>query len=203
MKSELISRYRKLRENILVHVSRDLKGYIESLIQDFIRVDGIYTRAKSVDSFIKKAEQIDNGIVKYKDPINQIQDQIGARIVVNYLSDVKRIKEEFVELYFKHIENKRIVPDSDKEFGYFGEHYILLLPEDVIDGFENEENCPVLFEMQIHTLFQHAWGEANHDLAFKGDKELDSLSKRKVAFTSAQAWGADLIFEELHKGMMN
>jgi hypothetical protein len=40
-----------------------------------------------------------------------------------------------------------------------------------------------------------------HDLGYKpGDKVLNPDDKRKLAFTSAQAWGADLIFDELFAG---
>jgi ppGpp synthetase/RelA/SpoT-type nucleotidyltranferase len=59
------------------------------------------------------------------------------------------------------------------------------------------EECPTFFELQIKTLFQHAWGEADHDLIYKPSGALTSDQRRRVAFTAAQAWGADRIFEEL------
>lgn len=45
--------------------------------------------------------------------------------------------------------------------------------------------------------FQHAWSEANHDLAYKPTGELTDDQQRLFAFTAAQAWGADRIFPEL------
>jgi ppGpp synthetase/RelA/SpoT-type nucleotidyltranferase len=50
--------------------------------------------------------------------------------------------------------------------------------------------------VRIKTLFQHAWAEANHDLAYKAPDQLTTDQKRKVAFTAAQSWGADQIFDE-------
>ena len=59
---------------------------------------------------------------------------------------------------------------------------------------------PGFFELQIKTLFQHAWAEADHDLGYKpGTVPLTSAQRRKIAFTSAQAWGADHMFDELFR----
>jgi putative GTP pyrophosphokinase len=50
----------------------------------------------------------------------------------------------------------------------------------------------------VKTLFQHAWSEADHDVGYKpGSIPLTPEEKRKLAYTSAQAWGADQIFDEL------
>jgi ppGpp synthetase/RelA/SpoT-type nucleotidyltranferase len=87
-------------------------------------------------------------------------------------------------------------PESDSEFGYVGEHFILKTPDDVIDE-GAEDFVPEFFELQLKTLFQHAWSEAHHDLGYKSPRALSSLEKGKIAFTAAQAWGADRIFDEL------
>jgi len=50
-------------------------------------------------------------------------------------------------------------------------------------------------QLQIKTPFRHAWTEASHDLAYKAAPQLTTLCKRKVAFTAAQAWGADQFSE--------
>jgi ppGpp synthetase/RelA/SpoT-type nucleotidyltranferase len=52
----------------------------------------------------------------------------------------------------------------------------------------------------VKTLFQHAWSKADHDLGYKpgsGSTPLTSHERRKLAYTSAQAWGADHLFDEL------
>ncbi|WP_244619298.1 hypothetical protein [Rhizobium sp. 18055] len=57
---------------------------------------------------------------------------------------------------------------------------------------------PNFFEIQVKTLFQHAWSEANHDLGYKPESDrLTSDQNRLLAFASAQAWGADRAFDEL------
>ncbi len=96
-----------------------------------------------------------------------------------------------------------IVPDSIKEFGYEGQHYIFFLPEAIIPNSDFKDNLPPFFELQIKTLFQHAWSEAEHDIGYKPTVKMTSDDKRKIAFTAAQAWGADRIFNELFVQQIN
>jgi len=77
-------------------------------------------------------------------------------------------------------------------------HFILALPEDLFDDDADRTRSPTFFELQIKTLFQHAWSEAEHDLAYKPNVSLTRFQKRLVALTAAQAWGADQQFAQLH-----
>ena len=69
------------------------------------------------------------GEPKYAAPLTQIQDQVGARVVVFYKQDVTAVAE-VLERYFRPVERKELVPDSLWEFGYFGRHWIFVLPDD-------------------------------------------------------------------------
>jgi putative GTP pyrophosphokinase len=75
----------------------------------------------------------------------------------------------------------------------------LLHSRDIFDGKIKEDESVAFFELQIKTLFQHAWSEAEHDLGYKPATVLSSDQKRRLAFTAAQAWGADQIFDELYR----
>lgn len=198
IENEYRSRYNKA----LLPIAGKLQQHLEDILSGVQRVDRISVRAKSVDRFVAKANTlIDGGIAKYEQPLHQIQDQIGARIVTFYRSDVDRIGDEILR-YFRPIESRDVVPQREWEFGYFGQHHILLLPADVVDETVGKEFVPWCFELQIKTLFQHAWSEANHDLGYKpGQQVWTSDDLRQLAFTSAQAWGADRIFGELFERM--
>lgn len=187
--------YRSRYERVLLPLSTRLDAYLRDILKDYPRVDRISVRAKAVDHFVEKAARLDHGGPKYTDPLNQIQDQMGARVVTFYLSDVQQLSAR-VEGFFGSIEVKHVIPDSPREFGYEGKHYILFIPQDVMNPSVAEES-PTFFELQIKTLFQHAWGEADHDLIYKPAGSLTPDQRRRVAFTAAQAWGADRIFEEL------
>ena|SRR5271155_266130 len=190
--------YTLRRDKILVPLAARIEDHLKNLLGPFARIDRISARAKSVERFLGKAAKLDDGKPKYEDPLNQIQDQVGARIVTFYASDVERIRLE-VEKYFKYIESQKIVPESEKEFGYEGRHFILFVPDDLIDDTVSRDESVELFELQIKTLFQHAWSEAEHDLGYKPSVKLTSDQNRRLAFTAAQAWGADQIFDEMFR----
>jgi len=196
MRDALKLQYETRYTDVLRPLAADIEGFIKAHFSTAQRIDRIVTRAKSVDRFLVKATKIENGVRKYPDPLNQIQDQIGARIVTFYKSDVEFLAGQ-VPKFFRSVEDKALVPDSPKEFGYEGRHFVLFVPEDVLDEAAHQRGAPVFFELQIKTLFQYAWSEAEHDLGYKPETPLTIDQKRRVAFTAAQAWGADQIFDEL------
>jgi putative GTP pyrophosphokinase len=193
MKESLEQRYSQRFDSTLLALAEWIISDLRVILKGEKNVDRISARPKSIERFIKKSGKIENGTPKYTDPLNQIQDQVGARIIVFYLNDVKKISDKILEFY-REIEIQNIIPESENEFGYIGKHFILKVPNDF-----QENNKPKFFELQIKTLFQHAWSEAEHDLYYKSEIEFDTVQKRKVAFTAAQAWGADMIFEELRQ----
>lgn len=181
----------------LTPLASKLENHIKEILKGEPRIDRISARPKAIKAFLKKSEtKNDDGSSKYVMPLTDIQDQLGARIVTFYNSDVLRISGR-IERFFTGIEARNRVPDRESEFGYFGRHYLFFVPTDIANGFE-PNLMPKVFELQIKTLFQHAWSEANHDLGYKNESgTLSADDKRKIAFTSAQAWGADMIFDQL------
>jgi putative GTP pyrophosphokinase len=189
--------YADRHQNALIPTAEALRLHITDLLRGEPRIDRVTARAKDPGSFLKKAETLVKGKPKYKDPLSQVQDQIGARVITFFKSDVERI-DAIVRAYFKPIEFRDRVPESEWEFGYFGRHYVLIVPTDVKSGLIDSKKIPDFFELQVKTLFQHAWSEADHDVGYKpGSIPLTPEEKRKLAYTSAQAWGADQIFDEL------
>jgi len=196
----LVSSYEARFSLALRPIADRLEIYINDLLADRVddrrRVDIVVARAKTPLSFLEKASRTEGGHPKYVDPLNQILDQVGARIVAFYLSDVDPLAR-LIKENIPPIEEQNIIPDSPNEFGYEGKHFILFLPKDIVTPELPKTHCPTFFELQVKTLFQHAWAQADHDLAYKPPGSLTLEHKRKVAFTAAQAWGADFLFNEL------
>lgn len=188
--------YTKRYDAALVPMAKSLGNLLEQYCAGLERIDRISARPKSVKRFLDKAaKRTESGEPKYSDPLDEIQDQIGGRIITFYLDDVNRVEQQVVQ-YFKAVEQKDFIPESESAFGYVGRHFILFVPSDVSAGYA-KELVPKFFELQIKTLFQHAWAEANHDLAYKPPVPMNTQQKRLIAFTAAQAWGADQVFDQL------
>jgi ppGpp synthetase/RelA/SpoT-type nucleotidyltranferase len=193
--------YKNRYTEILVPVAHKIEDFLRLSLNDIPHIDRISARAKTPEKFAAKAAKIVNGQIKYDDPINQIQDQVGARIIVFYEDDVDRTVD-IVNRYLRPIEFKSMSPESHWTFGYFGRHFIFLTPTDIMDDPAYRGRVPYCFELQIKTLFQHAWSEANHDLGYKpGEQALAPEDERLLAFASAQAWGADKTFSSLIERM--
>lgn len=193
---ELKHHYEWRYVNILEPLAKKLEAHIKEIVDGHPRIDRVTARAKSIPRFLLKSQKTENNKPKYTDPLDQIQDQLGARIVTFYTSDLASLDSLILD-YLAPIEEQVIVPDSADEFGYEGKHYILFVPDDLLTPEIDRANCPLFFELQVKTLFQHAWAEANHDIAYKPQSQLKRDHLRRIAFTAAQAWGADHIFNEL------
>lgn len=195
LRSDYEARFRQ----VLRPLAESLEAHIRALLDAEVRIDRVQARPKSIERFLGKAAKAEDGVPKYSDPLHQIQDQVGARIICFYLYDVERVSAT-IERYFRLVEARRVVPERESEFGYFGKHYVLFLPADVIGESWDKRYIPEFFELQIKTLFQHAWSEADHDLGYKpGTVDLSADQRRRIAFTAAQAWGADRLFDELFR----
>lgn len=195
---ELITEYEARRASILVPLAERLVAQLQDHLKGIPRIDRIGARAKSPDRFLAKARRMkDDGTAKYDQPFEQIQDLIGARVIVFYKQDVDVVSAD-IERYYNFIERRTLIPESESEFGYVGKHFVLTFPEDLFEDATDRSRAPIFFELQVKTLFQHAWSEAEHDLAYKPETPLTPMQKRQVALTAAQAWGSDQLFAQMH-----
>ena len=126
----------------------------------------VQVRGKTVSSFAEKC------VRKYKDPINQLTDLCGGRIIVHTLDQVEAVRA-FVKCNFKILEEdeKGLMLGKDK-FGYRDLHFLiqLKLERAEIIGFTKEEIEFIgdkIAELQVRTVVQHAWADILHDRMYK------------------------------------
>jgi putative GTP pyrophosphokinase len=195
--NDAIADYKRRYEAFLNKIAENLQNHVAGHLAGVPHIDRVAARAKDPTRFAEKTgRKKEDGSPKYCKPLTEIQDQLGARVIVFYLNDVS-VVSDVISRYFHPIEQRELVPESQWEFGYFGKHFVLPLPRDVIPVEVDPAEAPRFFELQIKTLFQHAWSEANHDLGYKARAPLSPDQLRRLAFTAAQAWGADRVFDEL------
>ena len=96
MTDKLLIQYTKLYQEVLVPVSQNLGPLISNHLNDAERVDRITARAKDPMRFIEKARSVNKkGVKYYSKPLIQIQDQIGARVVVFYKEGMSTLLASF------------------------------------------------------------------------------------------------------------
>jgi len=94
-------------------------------------------------------------------------------------------------------------PEKDKRLCFYEtDHYIFLIPKNMLPRQWNEyENLPTTAELQIRTLFMHAYAEPQHDIDFKGSGNLPNNIRRQLAWIAASAWGGDHAYSEIIRWM--
>lgn len=158
-------------------------------------------RVKNIDSFIKKALYRKDSGKNYDDPIFEIQDKVATRIVVltsQHMELVKDILLEQLSLWECSIgRDKALIKESIKEFDYEAIH-LIVSPTERQRGI-NKINIPFLTcEIQIKTLFQHAYSEMSHDTVYKGPYKHDLILLRKLARSMALLESTDETFDSMY-----
>jgi putative GTP pyrophosphokinase len=167
-----------------------LEALTVEALQDVLRIERIVFRVKGSNEFVEKALREENGHPKYAAPLREIEDQVAGRVIVFFLSDLEPVKERLRDV-LGAVEEVRKEPVSPIEFGYESDHLVFPIPGHTTPAaWEGRLDVPTTFEMQVRTLFEHAWAEPQHDIGYKGS-DLPRDLKRELAWAAASAWGAD------------
>jgi ppGpp synthetase/RelA/SpoT-type nucleotidyltranferase len=196
MPDDLAKLYFK-RQNVLEKLRKQLEHETIAALKNLPHIDRVAFRVKGPDSFLKKANDPKNRAF-YKDPLSEIEDQIAGRIITFFLSDIPIVKDRLIEGTFSVAENWTRAPDRDAEFGYETEHLILMIPVQLKPrDWDKQDRMPTTFELQIRTIFMHAYAEPQHDIAYKGAEDLPKEVRRQLGWIAASSWGADQAYERV------
>jgi ppGpp synthetase/RelA/SpoT-type nucleotidyltranferase len=118
----------------------------------------------------------------YRDPLAQITDQIGVRVVTYLHGDVTAVAGLLAE-QFSVLDDRDMGQETAEQgrFGYASRH--LLVAVDPVKG------VPAAYEtlrgrsasVQVRTILQHAWAEFEHDVRYKGtipEEDVPDLDRR-------------------------
>lgn len=156
----------------------------------------ITNRVKERESYLNKCKKD-----KYFNPVEEIMDLAGVRIIAYTNSDVKKICD-IIEEHFKidndNSEDKAKKMDENK-VGYLSVHYIAQLSDDRVKLPECSIYKNIKCEIQVRTLLQHAWAEIEHDRNYKFSVELPQDIKRRFHLVAGVLEMMDREFDNLSK----
>jgi predicted RNase H-like nuclease/ppGpp synthetase/RelA/SpoT-type nucleotidyltranferase len=121
---------------------------------NYLTVSG---RAKSVESFAAKVARTVDGRAVYPDPLHDITDQVGIRVITYVRSDVSAVAE-VLGSQLTVLDDRDLGQETASEgrFGYASRHL------------QVSQGTGPSAQVQVRTVLQHAWAEFEHDIRYKG-----------------------------------
>lgn len=206
-----------------------LKAYIKYEINEKLKEENfskspiIESRTKEVESFRKKIMREDKKD-KYKNPIEDVTDLVGLKIMPISLPDEEIVfsllDEKFKNYKIKeHCIDKTHEKKENRQFGYLGRHLVIECKEALKKELEPllnhrevqeeiakktwqnkvkaEDFIGFKAEIQVKTLLQHVWAEIEHGARYKPGEELSDEKKRIFDRLAALVEIADDMFKDL------
>ncbi len=189
----------KHRQDIQQFAKEDTvyKTFADILNQVLVKASKLYapfaivqTRPKSVSSFAEKIIRKN----KYKDPLKDITDLCGARIITQTQQQVGRICQ-FIKENFQ-IDETNSLDVSERlhvsEFGYRSVHFVVTpTADEILDVKIPDELKDKKAEIQVRTLLQHTWADVIHDRLYKTTLKVPKEWERESARLAALLENAD------------
>jgi ppGpp synthetase/RelA/SpoT-type nucleotidyltranferase len=132
-------------------------------------------RAKTIMSFVKKALR-----ESYADPLVEIGDKAGVRVIVHYLDDLPTVEKVVGDLCTVHKREQKLDALAYNQLGYLGVHLEIQPKPKLAAESDNERVGSLRAELQIHTKAQSAWAVVSHDLLYKTALALSHPIKRGI-----------------------
>lgn len=173
----------------------------ECLANQGIRVHSVQSRAKEPSSLENKAKipsDIDPNLPKYQNPLVQITDLAGVRIITYFPDTLTRVDHMLID-EFEIIEksNKGATLLQEERFGYQSIHYLIKLKGDRARLAEYRNLRDGVVEVQIRTILQHAWAEIEHDIQYKSSFTIPSEIRRRFMALAGVLEIADREFQAI------
>jgi predicted RNase H-like nuclease/ppGpp synthetase/RelA/SpoT-type nucleotidyltranferase len=139
-------------------VAQEYVAQVTSILDEAgINYLSVAGRAKTVGSFATKAARTVDGRPAYSDPLREITDQVGVRVITYVRSDVAAVADA-LGAQLRVLDDRDLGQETASEgrFGYASRHLLLARDDDGVA------------QVQVRTVLQHAWAEFEHDIRYKG-----------------------------------
>lgn len=168
-----------------LHPTLDAFGHrLKNLLLDIandndIDVHVIEARTKTTESF---AEKLSRPEKSYQNPLEEITDLCGLRVILYYQEDVDKfcnlIHEEF------HVDDNKSIDKRHElradQFGYVSVHLICRLNNTRVQLVEWRKYQYLNVEIQVRTVLQHAWASISHALQYKSKADIPDQFIRQL-----------------------
>lgn len=160
------------RRPALVGATERYLHLVTTLLDDAgINYLNVTARTKSVASFAEKADRSVDGRRLYTDPLSELTDQIGLRVITFLRDDVTTVANLLAE-EMQLLDDRDMGQETAREgrWGYASRHLVV-----AVEG----EQQPA--SIQVRTVLQHAWAEFEHDIRYKGsipEEDAPDLDRR-------------------------
>jgi predicted RNase H-like nuclease/ppGpp synthetase/RelA/SpoT-type nucleotidyltranferase len=164
------------RRPALVAATANYCELVTALLDDAgINYLSVTARTKSVESFAAKAERTADGRRLFSDPLVEITDQVGLRIITYLREDVDAVATLLSD-EMRLLDDRDMGMETAREgrWGYASRHLLV--------GIEGEQQPA---SIQVRTVLQHAWAEFEHDIRYKGAIPAEHVPELDRRFTLA------------------
>jgi predicted RNase H-like nuclease/ppGpp synthetase/RelA/SpoT-type nucleotidyltranferase len=170
-----VAEYEARRPGLVVATDHYLE-LVTSLLDDAgINYLNITARTKSVESFAAKAAQVVDDRRVFTDPLVEITDQIGLRVITYLREDVDAVATLLSdEMQLLDDRDMGLETAREGRWGYASRHLLV--------GVEGEQQPA---SIQVRTVLQHAWAEFEHDIRYKGSIPAEHAPDLDRRFTLA------------------
>ena len=180
------SGYRDICTEVTYALERNLKA-------NGIKYHSVASRVKTLESFLEKIER-----KQYLDPLGQMDDLAGIRVVCLFLSDLDRVSAIVSSLFEVIAKEDKVRQGRAEVFGYMSHHYVCRLSS-AHSGPRYDHLKDLRFEVQVRTILMDAWANTSHYLSYKNEDSVPQDLLRDFATLSGLLFVADRQFESLYK----
>lgn len=162
-RKNVVDQYTKKRQ-LYEDFAWEIKNILTETIETRnLKVNEIQCRAKDEKSFGAKAmtpNEQNPEEPKYKNPMSDITDLAGVRVITFFPSTVNEVcqlvQEEFDA--FQRVDHTASA-EREQRLGYLSVHYLVRLGSNRKNLSEYKKFDGLTAEIQVRTILQHAWAE--------------------------------------------
>lgn len=157
--SPAVAEYESRRPGLVTATDHYL-GLVTGLLDEAgINYLSVTARTKTVESFAAKADRrTADGEPLFREPLVEITDLIGLRVITYLREDVATVADLLAE-EMRLLDDRDMGQETAREgrWGYASRHLLV-----GVEGVQQPAS------IQVRTVLQHAWAEFEHEIRYKG-----------------------------------